>query len=93
MEGRYKMKKIIDLIGEELANGFVQAGYDASYGKVTISNRPDLCEYQCNGALAGAKAYKKDTFQGNRRDRAWTCNRTKCSGYASRGDQSIQSAI
>lgn len=59
MEGRYKMKKIIDLIGEELANGFVQAGYDASYGKVTISNRPDLCEYQCNGALAGAKAYKK----------------------------------
>ena len=53
------MKKIIDLIGEELANGFVQAGYDASYGKVTISNRPDLCEYQCNGALAGAKAYKK----------------------------------
>ena len=62
MEGRYKMKKIIDLIGEELANGFVQAGYDASYGKVTISNRPDLCEYQCNGALAGAKAYKKAPF-------------------------------
>ena len=56
------MKKIIDLIGEELANGFVQAGYDASYGKVTISKRPDLCEYQCNGALAGAKAYKKAPF-------------------------------
>ena len=56
------MKKIIDLIGEELTNGFVQAGYDASYGKVTISNRPDLCEYQCNGALAGAKAYKKAPF-------------------------------
>lgn len=56
------MKKTIDLIGEELANGFVQAGYDASYGKVTISNRPDLCEYQCNGALAGAKAYKKAPF-------------------------------
>ena len=62
MEGRYKMKKIIDLIGEELADGFAQAGYDASYGKVTISNRPDLCEYQCNGALAGAKAYKKAPF-------------------------------
>src|SRR5699024_3149447 len=62
MEGRYKMKKIIDLIGEELANGFVQAGYDASYGKVTLSNRPDLCEYQCNGAMAGAKAYKKAPF-------------------------------
>ena len=56
------MKKIIDLIGEELADGFAQAGYDASYGKVTISNRPDLCEYQCNGALARAKAYKKAPF-------------------------------
>ena len=62
MEGRYKMKKIIDLIGEELANGFKEAGYDASYGKVTISNRPDLCEYQCNGAMAGAKTYKKAPF-------------------------------
>ncbi len=26
---------------------------------VTLSNRPDLCEYQCNGAMAGAKKYKK----------------------------------
>ncbi len=30
--------------------------------KVTLSNRPDLCEYQCNGAMAGAKAYKKAPF-------------------------------
>ena len=56
------MKKIIDLIGEEIAKGFEEAGYDASYGKVTISNRPDLCEYQCNGAMAGAKTYKKAPF-------------------------------
>ncbi len=53
------MKKIIDLIAEELAGAFEQAGYDKSYGKVTLSNRPDLCEYQCNGAMAGAKAYHK----------------------------------
>ncbi len=53
------MKKIIDLIAEELSNAFEQAGYDRSYGKVTLSNRPDLCEYQCNGAMAGAKAYHK----------------------------------
>ena len=38
---------------------FEKAGYDRSYAKVTLSNRPDLCEYQCNGAMAGAKAYKK----------------------------------
>ncbi len=39
-----------------------KAGYDPAYGKVTVSNRPDLCEFQCNGAMAGAKAYKKAPF-------------------------------
>ncbi|MGF0031981.1 arginine--tRNA ligase [Bariatricus sp. SGI.154] len=53
------MKKMIDLIAEELAEAFEKAGYDRSYAKVTLSNRPDLCEYQCNGAMAGAKAYHK----------------------------------
>ena len=53
------MKQIIDLITEELEKAFEEAGYDKSYAKVTLSNRPDLCEYQCNGAMAGAKAYKK----------------------------------
>ena len=53
------MKKILDMITEEMAKAFTKAGYDASYGKVTLSNRPDLCEYQCNGAMAGAKVYKK----------------------------------
>ena len=50
------MKKIIDFITEELRNAFEEAGYDPAYAKVTLSNRPDLCEYQCNGAMAGAKA-------------------------------------
>ncbi len=53
------MKKILDRIAEELAPAFEGAGYDATYAKVTVSNRPDLCEYQCNGAMAAAKAYKK----------------------------------
>ncbi|MEZ3487063.1 MAG: arginine--tRNA ligase [Lachnospiraceae bacterium] len=53
------MKKIIEFITEELAEAFVQAGYDKEYARVTLSNRPDLCEYQCNGAMAGAKRYKK----------------------------------
>ena len=56
------MKKIIDYIAEELSEAFEKAGYDRTYGKVTLSNRPDLCEYQCNGAMAGAKTYKKAPF-------------------------------
>ena len=53
------MKKLLDLITNALEKGFVENGYDASYAKVTVSNRPDLCEYQCNGALAAAKKYHK----------------------------------
>ena len=56
------MKKLMELMAEELASAFEKAGYDPEYGKVTVSNRPDLCEYQCNGAMAGAKAYKKAPF-------------------------------
>ena len=41
---------------------FEQAGYDRQYGRVSLSNRPDLCEYQCNGAMAAAKVYKKAPF-------------------------------
>lgn len=53
------MKKLIDQIGELMARGFEACGYDRKLGKVTLSNRPDLCEFQCNGAMAGAKLYKK----------------------------------
>ena len=53
------MKKILELISEEMKKGFALAGYNEELGKVTLSNRPDLCEYQCNGAMAGAKQYKK----------------------------------
>ena len=53
------MKKILDLISEEMQQAFDAAGYNSNLGKVTLSNRPDLCEYQCNGAMAGAKLYKK----------------------------------
>ena len=53
------MKKILDLISQEMQQAFEAAGYDANLGKATLSNRPDLCEYQCNGAMAGAKLYKK----------------------------------
>ena len=53
------MKKLLDLLTEEMGKAFAAAGYDAALGKVSVSNRPDLCEYQCNGAMAGAKQYKK----------------------------------
>ena len=52
------MEKILDIISAKMAAAFAEAGYDASFGRVTVSNRPDLCEYQCNGALAAAKQYK-----------------------------------
>lgn len=52
------MKNIIDVITDDMQRAFMVAGYDEAYGQVTISNRPDLCEYQCNGALAAAKKYK-----------------------------------
>lgn len=53
------MKKLVDLLTFELENAFEKAGYDKQYAKVTLSNRPDLCEYQCNGAMAAVKVYRK----------------------------------
>lgn len=56
------MKTLLDLITTEMRDAFSRAGYDEELAKVTLSNRPDLCEYQCNGAMAGAKKYKKAPF-------------------------------
>ncbi len=53
------MKKLLDILTEQFAAVMKECGYDEKYAKVTVSNRPDLCEYQCNGAMALAKAYKK----------------------------------
>ena len=53
------MKKILDMITDEVKAAFTACGYDEKYAKVTLSNRPDLCEYQCNGAMAAVKEYKK----------------------------------
>lgn len=53
------MKKILDMITDEVKTAFTACGYDEKYAKVTLSNRPDLCEYQCNGAMAAVKEYKK----------------------------------
>ncbi len=53
------MQKFLDVVAEEVKEAFEAAGYDRELGKVSVSNRPDLCEYQCNGAMAGAKQYHK----------------------------------
>ena len=52
------MEKILDIITAKMQQAFADAGYDPNFGRVTVSNRPDLCEYQCNGALSAAKTYK-----------------------------------
>ena len=57
------MTKILDLITEEMEQAFADAGYEKELARVTLSNRPDLCEYQCNGAMAAAKQYKMAPFQ------------------------------
>ncbi|MBP5275530.1 MAG: arginine--tRNA ligase, partial [Lachnospiraceae bacterium] len=53
------MEKFLEKLSKEVAEAFKKAGYDENLGKVGVSNRPDLCEYQCNGAMSGAKIYKK----------------------------------
>ena len=57
------MKKVIEILQEKLSAAFEKAGYDKKYAKVGVSNRPDLCQYQCNGALAAAKEYHKAPIQ------------------------------
>jgi arginyl-tRNA synthetase len=56
------MRTVIEEIEQIVRAAFTESGYDGSYAKVTVSNRPDLCEYQCNGAMAAAKAYGKAPF-------------------------------
>jgi arginyl-tRNA synthetase len=56
------MQNLLDRISEETGAAFAAAGYDSALGRTTVSNRPDLCEFQCNGAMAGAKQYHKAPF-------------------------------
>ena len=56
------MKKLLEMMTDEFAKAFKEAGYSEKYARVSVSNRPDLCEYQCNGAMAAAKKYNKAPF-------------------------------
>ena len=57
------MDQLADLISRQLAGAFERAGYGDADARATLSNRPDLCEYQCNGALPEAKLYHKAPIQ------------------------------
>ena len=56
------MNSFINNIEGIINKAFETAGYNSEYGKVKISDRPDLCEFQCNGALSAAKEYHKAPF-------------------------------
>jgi len=53
------MDKIMNMINSRMEEAFIECGYDRKYAACSISNRPDLCEYQCNGAMAAAGKYHK----------------------------------
>ncbi len=53
------MQTIKTVLNNIVSKGFEAARYDAHFGEVTRSNRPDLCDFQCNGALQAAKVYRK----------------------------------
>lgn len=53
------MKLITELLSDIFKTAFSECGYDESLGQVIVSDRPDLCQFQCNGALPGAKKYRK----------------------------------
>ena len=59
IRGGKVMKIFIEKINDVVKSAFEELGYDKETGKVNVSNRPDLCQYQCNGALANAKKHKK----------------------------------
>lgn len=56
------MDPITKILSEKVSAAFEKCGYDPALGNVTASDRPDICQFQCNGAFAAAKAYRKPPF-------------------------------
>ncbi|MFV0353084.1 MAG: arginine--tRNA ligase, partial [Oscillospiraceae bacterium] len=54
---------ILDELTKRISAAFEASGYAPEYGRAAVSNRPDLCDYQCNGALTAAKQYRKSPLQ------------------------------
>lgn len=53
------MKTVIEVLSDIFTTAFAAAGYDKDLGRVVVSGRPDLCQYQVNGAMGAAKIYHK----------------------------------
>jgi arginyl-tRNA synthetase len=54
------LKALTTRVTELFAGAFAALGLDPSYGEVVVSNRPDLADLQCNGALPGAKQARQN---------------------------------
>jgi arginyl-tRNA synthetase len=52
------MAALTKILSDLVADAFRAEGLDPAHGHVTTSDRPDLAQFQCNGALAAAKAAK-----------------------------------
>ena len=52
------MADLKTVLSEAVGTAFAAEGVDASLARVTPSDRPDLADFQSNGALAAAKALK-----------------------------------
>ncbi|PKM93618.1 MAG: arginine--tRNA ligase [Firmicutes bacterium HGW-Firmicutes-1] len=53
---------LTDVLSNFIKQAFTRLGYDEKYGGVVRSQRPDLCQFQCNGAMSASKEYKKAPF-------------------------------
>ena len=56
------MPDILKALTNIVSSAFAECGYDEKSGIVTPSDRLDLCQFQCNGAFAASKIYKKPPF-------------------------------
>lgn len=57
------MASLREILSGLVSECFEACGYEENFGTVTVSNRPDLGQFQCNGALAAAKAHKSNPRQ------------------------------
>lgn len=55
----YIMQRITEILTGKVSDAFSACGYNAELGTVSVSDRPELCQFQCNGSFQGAKLYKK----------------------------------
>lgn len=57
------MKTLMQQMAAAAASAFAECGLDHTFGRINLSNRPDLCEYQSNGALAAAKKAHRNPME------------------------------